>query len=639
MNLGSSPPSPADRAAPSTPLCVLDSSARMSWVSAALADLLGRAPGELTGLPLTDHLVDPEELRPALRALAAGGLPEAATFRLRLRGPAPGAVELRCALARGAGAGQAGLLLGAPASGAVPGGPAEAAAADALRVAEVRLQAVLDNAPMGIWTWEDWRVTYFSRSWARILGTEGPPGPEVTHWADLLVPEDRERAVSGFRAAVRAGRPYEGDGRIARPDGSVRQVWVRATPVHHLSSGQLFYQGFTVDVTERRALEDRLRQAQRMEAVAELAGRIAGAFGELLGAASSEIQIMQMDTPPDAPVQRHLDEITRVADHAGTLIRQLRAVSRRQGLERTPLDLNHVVGDLRRLMQRVLEPDVRLTADLAPDLRRVYADPGQVEQVLLNLWLNARDSMPGGGQLTVRTCNVELGEDSVRSNPEMRPGSYVELAVSDTGPGLDAQARERLFEPFFSAAGGERGGLGLAMVHGIVSQHEGCIEVESEPGSGTTVRVYLPAISEQVAVPGAAEPEAVHGGTETVLVGEDDPLTLGFTESTLQGMGYRVLTAGDSDEALRVFARHRDEIALAVLDVVMPSHGGREVAREIRGDRPDLKILYVSGYLVPPGPGPEGWSENEDFLPKPFSPSALGRKVRELLDRPGSAPA
>jgi two-component system, cell cycle sensor histidine kinase and response regulator CckA len=506
-------------------------------------------------------------------------------------------------------------------------------ASDALRAAEVRLQAVVDNAPIGIWIWEDWKVTYYSRWWARILGTEAPPGPEVPHWAELLIPEHRERAISDFRAAVREGRPYEGDGQVACADGTRRSIWLRAIPVHDLRTGQLFYQGFAVDITERLELEERLRQAQKMEAVAELAGRVATDFGTLLTAISSQIQLMQMDTGPEHPLQRHLDEITRAADHAGTLIRQLMAVSRQQGLERTPLDLNRVITDLRRMVQRVLEPSVRLVDDLAPDLYRVYADPGQVEQVLLNLWLNARDAMPSGGELTVRTRNVELTEEHRRTHPEVKPGHHVELTVADTGRGMDTAARDRLFEPFFSTASGGRGGLGLAMAYGIVRQHEGCVEVDSSPGTGTTVRVWLPAIAEQVAVAVAPESEPVRGGREMVLVGEDDPLTLGFTESTLVGMGYRVLTATHSEEVIKAFQQHRDEIDLVVLDVVMPTRGGREVAREIKAARPDLRILFVSGYLLPPGPGGEGWPEAEDFLPKPFSPTSLGRKVREVLDR------
>jgi len=290
------------------------------------------------------------------------------------------------------------------------------------------------------------------------------------------------------------------------------------------------------------------------------------------------------------------------------------------------------------MVKRVLEPGTRLVTRLSSDLHRVYADPGQMEQVLLNLWLSAHDAMPGGGELTTSTRNLELNEDSCRAHPEVQPGAYVELSVTDSGRGIDPSARDHLFEPFFSAGRGERGSLGLAMAYGIVRQHEGCVEVDSAPGAGTTVRLLLPAIVERMAVAVAPDSEPVRGGHETILVGEDDPLTLGFIESTLQGMGYRVLTGGHSDEVMRRFRQRQEGIDLVVLDVVMPSRGGREVAREMKAARPDLKILFVSGYLLPPGPGLEGWPESADFLPKPFSPTSLGRKVREVLDRPARAP-
>ncbi|MBI5837579.1 MAG: response regulator [Candidatus Eisenbacteria bacterium] len=611
--------------------CVLEADGRIRWSSDSFGRSRGRPAAELAGTSLFDHCASPADAD-ALRGALTGGGASASPFLLRLAAvpPAP-PVELECALL-----GSPPALLVGWSTDAAPA--PEVDAPEALRVAEVRLQAVLDNAPIGIWTWEDWKVTYFSRSWAGMLGREQPPGAEISHWAELLVPEDRERVVGEFRAAVRAGNSYEGEARLARADGTRRHVWTRALPVHDLHTGQLFYQGFTVDITERRELEERLRQAQRMEAVAELAGRVAHDFGTLLGAISSQIQIMQMGTGPEDPLQRQLDEITRAADHAGTLIRQLMAVSRRQGLERTPLDLNRVIGDLRRLVQRVLEPSSRFVADLAPELRRVYADPGQVEQVLLSLWLNARDAMPGGGDLTVRTRNVELGADFCRTRPSMNPGSYVELTVRDTGSGMDAETRARLFEPYYST-GSERGGLGLAMAYGFVRQHEGWIDVESTPGAGTTVRVYLAAIVEHMAVSSATPAAPVRGGDETILVGEDDPLTLGFTESALQGMGYRVLSGADSEEVLQLFRAHAGEIDLVVLDVVMPSRGGREVAREIRLLEPQARILFVSGYLVAPEQGAEGWPRGAGFLAKPFSPTALGRKVREELDREGSASA
>lgn len=505
----------------------------------------------------------------------------------------------------------------------------------ALRAAEVRLQAVLDNAPIAIWTWEDWRVTYFSRFWSRITGREPGLLPERAHWADALSTEDRENAKQEFHAAVRAGRPYEGEGDVERPDGTLLRVWTRAIPVHDLKSGQLFYQGFTVDISAREQLQEKVRQAQKMEAMGQFAGGIAHDFSNLLTAMSGYIQLMHEETGPEHPLRAHLDQITRAADQAGTMVRQLMTVSQRQMLERAPLDLNRLIRDMRGLIQRVMDQDTRFVEDLLPELWPVFADTGLLEQVLLQLWLNARDAMPAGGELAVRTRNVQLDQEACRAHPQLKPAPHVELSISDTGTGMGAESRERLFEPFFSTRREGQAGLGLAMVYGVVRQHGGAIEVGSTPGTGTTIRIFLPAIAEPSAPIAARAPaEFVAGGRERILVGEDDPLTRSFTRSALETLGYHVMTAESSEEVLGLFSERGNEVDLAILDVVMPGQGGRELALELKRRRPGLPVLLVSGYHAASGSDDHPWPEAEDFLPKPFSPTSLGKKVREVLDRP-----
>ncbi len=526
-----------------------------------------------------------------------------------------------------------------PAPSAAHPGSGLSAPEAALRAAEVRLQAVLENAPIAIWTWEDWRITYFSRFWARITGREPGQLSERAHWADALAPEDRERARQEFHAAVRAGRAYEGEGDVERPDGTLVRTWTRAIPVHDLKSGQLFYQGFTVDISAREQLQERLRQAQKMEAVGQFAGGVAHDFNNLLTAIRGYIQLMHEETGPDHPLRAHMDLINRAADQAGTLMRQLMAVSQRQMLERAPLDLNRLIREMRGLIQRVMDEKTRFTEDLSPNLWPVFADTGMLEQLMLQLWLNARDAMPAGGELGVRTRNVELDQDFCRAHPHLNPAPHVELSISDTGSGMGAESRERLFEPFFSTRHEGQAGLGLAMVYGVVRQHGGAIEVASTPGTGTTIRVFLPAIEGSSApVATRAPSEVIAGGRERILVGEDDPLTRSFTRSALEMLGYQVMTAESSEEALRLFSERGAEVDLAILDVVMPGMGGRELALELKRRRPGLRVLLVSGYHAASGPREHPWPEAEDFLPKPFSPSSLGKKVREVLDRDRRAP-
>ena len=380
----------------------------------------------------------------------------------------------------------------------------------------------------------------------------------------------------------------------------------------------------TVGIERKRAeqalrrSEEQLRQAQKMEAVGRLAGGIAHDFNNLLTVITSYGDLLLEDLAPDDSRRDDVDQIRKAAEGAAALTRQLLAFSRQQVLEPKVVDLRAVLAGTEKLLRRLIGADVHLAMPLAPDLGAVKADPGQLEQIIINLAVNARDAMPGGGRLTIEAANMVV---------EARPGRYVMLAVSDTGIGMDEQTKARVFEPFFTTKETGKGtGLGLATVYGIVKQAGGFITVDSEPGRGTTFKVYLPRVDEPVAPaiarPAPAEPRR---GTETVLVAEDAPSVRLVTRQVLERYGYTVLEAPTGDIALRLAAKHHGPIHLLLTDVVMPGLSGRQLAGQLSLLRSEMKVLYVSGYA-------DAVEPVAAYLQKPFAPEALARRVRDVLD-------
>jgi two-component system cell cycle sensor histidine kinase/response regulator CckA len=420
--------------------------------------------------------------------------------------------------------------------------------------------------------------------------------------------------------------------RHRRKDGTLIDVDIEAQPITF--AGRPARLVLARDVTARRQLEDQLRQAQKMEAVGQLAGGIAHDFNNLLTAILGCTQLLLHATPPEDARREDVEEIKNAGLRAAELTRQLLAFSRRQVLAPKLLDLNAVVANMDKMLRRLIGEDVALATELAADLGPVSADPGQLEQVLLNLAVNARDAMPQGGRLTIATANVLLTEEYAERHHRLPPGHYVLLAVSDTGIGMDEATQKHLFEPFFTTKEVGKGtGLGLATVYGIVKQSGGYIWVYSEPDHGTTVRVYLPR------VPGAAEPlpaaepaPELRRGTETVLLVEDATPVRTLARKSLENCGYRVLDAADGRAALELSAHHAGGIDILVTDVVMPGMSGRELAERLAPLRPGMRVLYTSGYtddaMVHQGVLRSGVA----FLQKPFVPESLARKVREVLD-------
>jgi PAS domain S-box-containing protein len=392
------------------------------------------------------------------------------------------------------------------------------------------------------------------------------------------------------------------------------------------------------DVSAQRQLEEQLRQSQKMEAVGQLAGGIAHDFNNLLTAILGSTQLLLHNTPPGDPRREDAEEIRHAGLRAAELTRQLLAFSRRQVLAPKVLDVNAVVANMDRMLRRLLGEDVELATSLDPAAGAVNADPGQLEQVLLNLAVNARDAMPGGGRLSIGTTRVTLDEEHVERRHRMPAGDYACLAVADTGVGMDETTQAHLFEPFFTTKEVGKGtGLGLATVYGIVKQSGGYIWVYSEAGHGTTVKIYLPRVPGVADAPApASEPQPVRGGDETVLLVEDAAPVRTLARRSLEARGYRVLDAADGPSALQLSTRHRGGIDILVTDVVMPGMSGRELAERLAPERPSMKVLYTSGYTDDAMVRQGVLNAGVAFLQKPFVPDTLARKVREVLDGPES---
>jgi PAS domain S-box-containing protein len=461
-------------------------------------------------------------------------------------------------------------------------------------------------------------------------------------WLNLAVAEDRELSLDRFQRSLSGERlePYEY--RINRKDGAVR--WVRQTPVLRLDADgtPVAYDGLIQDITERRALQDQLLQSQKMEGIGRLAGGVAHDFNNLLTAILGYVEMCKLDLPADLPADHparlDLQEVATAGERAASLTRQLLTFASRQIVAPVRLDLSTLVADSLKMLQRLLGDDIEIETALDPGVGTVEADSGQIQQLLVNLTVNARDAMPEGGRLLIETADEDIDEESARAHPGASPGPYVLLAVADTGVGMADEVRAHLFEPFFTTKElGKGTGLGLATCHGIVKSVGGHIRVYSEPGQGTTFRIYLPrktgAADPQ---PAAAPPRPMPTGSETVLVVEDEPRVRRLAVLGLRAHGYVVLEASDGAEALRTAELVGSEIDVIVSDVMMPGMSGPELLKRLEVIAPQARAVLMSGHaestVLSQMPDLRGV-----FLPKPFTPERLARKVREVLDAPESA--
>jgi signal transduction histidine kinase/ActR/RegA family two-component response regulator len=481
---------------------------------------------------------------------------------------------------------------------------------------------------------------------SRLLPLDRRPGESYfAAWYRSRVPEDQARSDAYGNAQVRASRSYTQEFRCRRKDGAVR--WLAETvQVEALGPGHWRAVGVTTDVSERKQAEEMLRetqeqllQAQKMEAVGRLAGGVAHDFNNMLAVILGYTELLAGTVAVGTPVRNGLEEIRRAAERAAALTRQLLAFSRKQVLELRIVDLNEVVLGIDKMLRRLIGEDVELTTVPGAASGRVKADPSQVDQVILNLAVNARDAMPHGGKLAIETRNVRLSAEERHAGVELPDGDYVLLSVTDTGVGMDAQTLQRIFEPFFTTKEQGKGtGLGLATVYGIVQQSGGTIRVRSEVGRGTRFDVYLPVVAETVRERPSSTPEGrSEPGHETVLLVEDEAMVRSLVRNVLQLPGYTVLEAVDADQALQRSGAHPGPIHLLLTDVVMPGMSGRALAERLAPVRPDMRVLFMSGYTDDAMVRHGVFSEGHGFIQKPFSATALMEQVRQMLN--GAPPA
>jgi two-component system, cell cycle sensor histidine kinase and response regulator CckA len=452
--------------------------------------------------------------------------------------------------------------------------------------------------------------------------------------ADVVFPEDRAAVLAQYgRVGHGETTAYEADRRYRRKDGSVLWARVSVVAARDENGYPKSITAVVVDMTERKKLEEQFRQAQKMEAVGRLAGGVAHDFNNLLTVINGYGHLLLDQLPPGDPARELVREMTGAGERAAGLTAQLLAFSRKAIVEPKVLDLNEVVNQSASLLRRLIGEDISLATALAPNLEPVKADPTQVEQVILNLAVNAKDAMPKGGKLTIETRAVRLREEDAALYPDLPQGRYIQLAVSDTGTGMTDEVKTRLFEPFFTTKEQGKGtGLGLAVVHGAVKQSGGRVDVYSELGIGTTFKILLPAVVGSNGPLSRSAPVAPRG-TETVFLVEDEAGVRKFARLALETQGYTVLEAACGQDALRVANGYAGPIHLLMTDVVMPRMGGREVAEALRARHPGLKVLFVSGYTDDAVVRHGIVDATDAFLQKPFAPLALARKVREVLDR------
>jgi len=522
---------------------------------------------------------------------------------------------------------------------------AERQAVALLRESEERYRALVENSSDFIWEVDgNLRFTYASPRLAHILGYSLEEVQGKTP-LDLMAPEEAARVGATLTSLASANEPIVAlENAYVHKGGRSVVLETSGTPVLGPGGELLGYRGVCRDVTQRIQLQEQLRQSQKMEAVGQLAGGVAHDFNNLLTVISGNSEFLLSEDPSPANVQTFVGEIQQAADRAAGLTRQLLAFSRRQILKAMPVDLNEIVAGSEKLLRRLLGEDIVFVTILDRKLGRVLADASQMEQVLLNLAVNARDAMPTGGRLTIETRDLRLGAAAcgVFQTCTAETGCHdtrrAQLVVADTGCGMSSEVRSRAFEPFFTTKSAGKGtGLGLATVYGIVGQSGGEISLESAPSAGTTMRICLPALEREAA---ARTEEAAFptGGRETVLAVEDEEAVRRIVCFTLESQGYTVLEARNGQEALDLAGMHDGPIDLLVSDVVMPSMSGPDLARILRARRPETRVLFVSGY-TDDAVLRHGIAVGEDqLLQKPFSPLSLLRIVRETLDRGAGGP-
>jgi two-component system, cell cycle sensor histidine kinase and response regulator CckA len=510
---------------------------------------------------------------------------------------------------------------------------AEVQSAERAGAAERRYRSLLERIPDVIWTATvDGTITFATANVASMCGytAEELCAEDLETRAERVHPDDRAPVKEAFRALAEHGTPFDIEYRRMHKDG--QWVWLRnrGTATYEVA-GVRYIEGIMTDITEKKLLEDSFRQAQKMEAIGQLTGGIAHDFNNILAAILAYCHLLIEDLVPQDPRRADAEEIKLAAERAAALTRQLLAFSRKQLLEPTIVGLDATVAGLEKMLRRMIGEDIELSVERGVGVGNVRVDVCQLEQVIMNLVVNARDAMPRGGKLYLSTATANL--DAVTAKVmDVRPGRYLSTSVRDTGCGMDAATRERIFEPFFTTKAGRGTGLGLSTCYGIVKQSGGHISVRSEPGKGSVFDVLLPRIDDHAgALEPATTPDDLRGG-ETILLIEDDDLVRAAVSRLLKARGYRPLCARSGVEAIALARRHGHDVHLVLSDVVMPEATGPVVVGEVKEHCPAARVLFMSGHTDHALLDDEALSTSANFIQKPFKPDALARKLRELLD-------
>jgi two-component system cell cycle sensor histidine kinase/response regulator CckA len=598
---------------------LLDNDGRIMDCNPALAGLLGRPLEELRGTFWPDY-VDPGQLgqTPFVRPELESGKP--AVIERRMRRPDGSIVELEIHASQFA----RGWMMG------IAHDIGARKAADRERA--MLFQAIEQSADSIIITDTAGSVVYVNPAFERETGFSREEVLGRSHHTLNRTDNGPGFYASVIDAVLKDGE-WSGEITSFTRHGTLLREAIMVSAVRDSSGAVVNYVAVQRNVTHERDLEDQLRQAQKMEAVGRLAGGVAHDFNNLLTAINGFAELASAEALPGTDVASYLDEIRQAAERATALTRQLLAFGRRAVLQPQSLDLNQVIAEIAPMLRRIIGDDVRLNVMGDPLLRRTQADRNQLEQVIVNLAANARDAMPGGGKLTICTENATLDESYAAEHPEVKPGAYVRMCISDTGVGMDAAIAEHIFEPFFTTKNpGSGTGLGLATVFGIVRQSDGHVSVDSTPGSGSTFCIDLPAAEES---PEEASPapdwRAVESGRETVLVVEDEPAVLAFAAQLLERSGYTVLRAENGDRAVELAHQHPGRIDLLFSDLVMPGLTGNETASAVKATRPEIRLLFASGYSEEMNASRGALAAGYPFVAKPYGMDTLLRAVREAL--------
>jgi len=503
----------------------------------------------------------------------------------------------------------------------------------ALKESEARFRLLADSAPVMIWmTDEKGGCTYLNKLWLEFTGRTLEEGLAFG-WSEDIHPDDRKTKMEEALRLFMARQPIRSEFRLRRHDGQYRYVLDNGVPVFTEDGNLLGYIGSCVDVTEQKAMQERLFESQKLESLGRLAGGVAHDFNNLLTAITGYTELAQMEVSSESEVAKFLTNVQTAAQRAAALTSQLLMYARRQMVEFAPLNLNKVILGMDPLLRRTIGEPYELVLALDERLWNVSANAAQMEQVLMNLVVNARDAMPNGGRILVETANVTLDADYAEFHPGVTPGEFAMFAVSDNGPGITKEMQARIFEPFFTTKEMGKGtGLGLATCYGIVKQSSGNIWIYSELGQGTSFKVYLPRFLATPIIEEVLAPEHLPSGTETILLVDDEPMVRDIAARVLRSQGYRVLEASNAAEALHVQDKWEGAIDLLLTDVVMPLMGGKELSQRLQQLCPGIKVLYMSGYTHNVILHQGILKPDVALITKPFTSSGLVKRVREVLN-------